>query len=117
MLLQFPLLLKKRLDRLPLLVPAALLVLIYSLLYIITIGRDSLNETLYSDKIFNSELLTYILVGIGAQLIDGALGMAYGVSASSFLMSVGVHPAAASAAVHVSEVFTTGASGLSHLTF
>jgi len=68
-------------------------------------------------QIFTPELLTYILVGIGAQLIDGALGMAYGVSSTTFLMSVGVSPAAASAAVHVSEVFTTGASGLSHLGF
>jgi uncharacterized membrane protein YfcA len=69
------------------------------------------------EKFFTVELLTYVLVGIGAQLIDGALGMAYGVSSTTFLMSVGVTPAAASAAVHVSEVFTTAVSGLSHFRF
>ncbi len=73
--------------------------------------------TSISKKIFTAEFLSYLLVGFGAQLIDGALGMAYGVSSTSFLMSVGVSPAAASAAVHVSEVFTTGASGVSHLSF
>lgn len=53
-------------------------------------------------------------VGLLAQVIDGALGMAYGVTASTFLMSTGVPPAAASASVHLAEVFTTGFSGLSH---
>lgn len=56
-------------------------------------------------------------VGFIAQIIDGALGMAYGVSATSFLLSFGVSPAAASASVHAAEVFTTGASGLSHWKF
>jgi uncharacterized membrane protein YfcA len=48
-------------------------------------------------------------------MVDGALGMAYGVTATTFLFSVGVPPAAASASVHAAEMFTTGASGLSHL--
>lgn len=69
------------------------------------------------EKLYSVEFLTYVLVGMGAQLIDGALGMAYGVSSTTFLMSVGVTPAAASTAVHISEVFTTAASGLSHLGF
>ncbi len=56
----------------------------------------------------------FVLVGFFAQVIDGALGMAYGVSSTSFLLSLGVPPAAASAAVHVAEVFTTGVSGISH---
>ncbi len=59
----------------------------------------------------------YIIVGFFAQMIDGALGMAYGVSSTSFLLSVGVSPAAASASVHIAEVFTTGISGLSHWKF
>ena len=59
----------------------------------------------------------YIAAGFVAQLIDGALGMAYGVSASSLLMAFGVPPAAASATVHAAECFTTGASGLSHHAF
>lgn len=67
-----------------------------------------------ADNFYNRTFLIYVGVGIGAQLIDGALGMAYGVSASSFLMATGVSPAVASASVHVSEVFTTGASAISH---
>ena len=57
----------------------------------------------------------FILIGLGAQLVDGALGMAFGLVSSSVLLSLGVPPAAVSAAVHSAEVFTTGASGLSHL--
>lgn len=53
-------------------------------------------------------------VGLGAQIIDGALGMAYGITATTFLLGVGVPPAAASASVHLAEVFTTGFSGFSH---
>ena len=61
--------------------------------------------------------LLYLLIGFLAQIIDGSLGMAYGVSANSFLMSTGISPAAASASVHISEVFTTFISGISHLKF
>jgi len=56
----------------------------------------------------------FVLVGFGAQLIDGALGMAYGVSCNTFLLSLGLPPAAASASVHMAEVVTTGISGISH---
>ncbi len=55
-----------------------------------------------------------VLVGVAAQLIDGSLGMAYGVSSNSFLLGVGVPPAIASASVHTAEVFTTAISGFSH---
>ena len=70
--------------------------------------------------IFNSvdsEILYYIAGGFIAQMIDGALGMAYGVTATTFLLSVGITPAAASASVHASEVFTSGVSGYMHLKF
>ena len=56
----------------------------------------------------------FVLVGFIAQLIDGSLGMAYGISSSSFLLSLGVSPAVSSASVHLAEVFTTAVSGLSH---
>jgi len=56
----------------------------------------------------------FVVVGFLAQLVDGAMGMAYGVTATSVLLGVGVPPAVASASVHASEVFTTGASGFSH---
>ena len=60
---------------------------------------------------------TFIAIGFGAQIVDGALGMAYGITANTALMSAGVPPAAASAGIHLAEIFTTGASGLSHLRF
>ena len=60
------------------------------------------------------EVLLYIAIGFAAQMIDGAIGMAYGVTASSVMLSAGVPPATASACVHAAEVFTTGASGLAH---
>lgn len=59
----------------------------------------------------------FVIAGFVAQLIDGALGMAYGVSASTVLLSFGVPPAAASASIHTSEIFTSGVSGLMHLKF
>ncbi|WP_255681996.1 sulfite exporter TauE/SafE family protein [Luteimonas sp. BDR2-5] len=55
------------------------------------------------------------MIGLAAQLIDGALGMAFGLVSSSVLLSMGLPPAAVSASVHTAEVFTTGASGASHL--
>ncbi len=61
-------------------------------------------------------LLPFIAIGFAAQLIDGALGMAFGVICSTLLVSVmGVPPARASASVHLVEAFTTGASGISHV--
>lgn len=60
-------------------------------------------------------LLPFIAVGFGAQLIDGALGMAYGVISSSLLLTLGVSPKAASAGVHAAETFTTAVSAVSHV--
>lgn len=57
----------------------------------------------------------FLLVGFFAQLVDGAVGMAYGVISSSVLLALGVPPAQASATIHAAECFTTGASGASHL--
>jgi uncharacterized membrane protein YfcA len=61
----------------------------------------------------------FIFVGVGllAQLVDGALGMAYGLVSSTILLALGLPPAVASATVHTAEVVTTGASGASHLWF
>jgi hypothetical protein len=61
------------------------------------------------------DLVPFIAVGFAAQLVDGALGMAFGVISSTLLLSLGVTPAAASAGVHTVETFTTGVSGLSHI--
>ena len=61
-----------------------------------------------------SEILLYAAIGFVAQLVDGALGMAFGVISTSVLLLFGVPPAAASASVHAAEVVTTALSGLSH---
>lgn len=61
-------------------------------------------------------IIPFIFIGFFAQLIDGALGMAFGVITNTLLVSVmGVPPARASASIHLVEVFTTGASGISHV--
>lgn len=61
-------------------------------------------------------LLPFIAVGFAAQMIDGALGMAFGVISQTLLVAVlGIPPASASASVHLVEMFTTGASGASHI--
>lgn len=70
----------------------------------------------YFSSIELAHIVPFILVGFAAQIIDGALGMAFGVISQTLLVSVvGMPPAAASASVHLVEVFTTGASGASHI--
>ena len=61
------------------------------------------------------EILRFIVAGFAAQIIDGALGMAFGVISSTLLITLGMPPAAASAGVHTVETFTTGISGISHI--
>jgi len=61
-----------------------------------------------------AEFLIYAAVGAAAQLIDGSLGMAYGVTSAGMLLSLGMPPVMASASVHYAETFTSGASGISH---
>jgi uncharacterized membrane protein YfcA len=60
------------------------------------------------------DILPFVLIGFAAQLVDGALGMAFGLISSTLLLSLGVPPAAASASVHTAESFTTAVSGISH---
>lgn len=62
-------------------------------------------------------LVLFALVGLGAQLVDGSLGMAYGVTSTTLLLAVGASPAAASATVHLAEIGTTLVSGVSHWRF
>ncbi|MCK8493714.1 sulfite exporter TauE/SafE family protein [Spirosoma sp. RP8] len=63
------------------------------------------------------DIFYFIAAGFVAQMIDGALGMAYGVTATTFLTSVGISPVFATASVHSSEIFTSGVSGYMHLKF
>ncbi len=96
--------------------------LIPAVLVIATISFLTFTGTLYVSEdtvktFLTSDFALYLLVGLGAQLVDGALGMAYGVTCTSFLLSLGVTPAVSSASVHVAEMFTTGASAISHFRF
>ncbi|WP_018223324.1 sulfite exporter TauE/SafE family protein [Salinispora pacifica] len=63
------------------------------------------------------KLLVLAFVGLAAQLVDGALGMAYGLTSSTLLLLAGIAPAAASASVHLAEVGTTFAAGVAHWRF
>ena len=94
----------------------AIIAVIMSVLYAVLVGvfPDSGVTREVEGALVSPELWMFILIGVAAQAVDGALGMAYGVTANSLLLSVGVPPAAATAAVHLSEVFTTGFSGFSH---
>lgn len=65
----------------------------------------------------SDDFLLFVLVGLLAQLVDGALGMAYGVTCSSLLLALGAPPTLASASVHTAEVGTTALSGASHWYF
>ena len=65
----------------------------------------------------NYDFVIFLLIGIFAQLVDGTLGMGYGATSTSFLISFGVPPATSSMGVHVAEMFTTGASAISHHRF
>ena len=61
------------------------------------------------------DFVIFALIGFAAQLVDGALGMAFGVLSTTSLLAFGVPPATASAMTHVTEIFTTAASGASHV--
>lgn len=66
-------------------------------------------------EFFTSELLLYVLLGVTGQLVDGALGMAYGLIVTSTLLASGFPAAVASASVHSAEIVTTGLAGGSHV--
>ncbi len=78
-------------------------------------GDEALPADFDLKSLFDMTFLLFVLVGFLAQTVDGALGMAYGVTGSTVLISLGLPPAQASAAIHAAEVFTTGASGISHI--
>ena len=62
-----------------------------------------------------TEFILLLAIGFFAQLIDGALGMAYGVVSNAAMLAMGLPPAQASALVHTAEIFTTGTSAASHI--
>lgn len=67
------------------------------------------------DAVTFNDILPFIAIGFLAQIVDGALGMAFGVISSTLLLGLGVPPATASAGVHTVETFTTAVSGISHV--
>lgn len=75
-------------------------------------GREIIMTTLGNPIFWGA-----VAVGFLAQAVDGALGMAYGITSTTFLLAMGASPATASASVHIAEVFTTGVSGISHARF
>ncbi len=65
----------------------------------------------------NQQFLFFMLAGFLAQLVDGLLGMGYGVTSATCLITAGVNPVSVSAAIHTSEIFSAGVSGYSHYKF
>jgi hypothetical protein len=72
-------------------------------------------EGRHLSEVFSVELLLFVALGFLAQLVDGALGMAYGLIATTVLLAIGTPPAMASASVHTAEIVTTGLAGASHV--
>jgi uncharacterized protein len=79
--------------------------------------RDLWNGTLEWSQTLDEDFLWLVLAGFCAQLVDGALGMGYGIVSASFLLSLGVNFAAISGSIHTAEMFSSGVSGYSHYRF
>lgn len=86
----------------------------FSLMMFGLLVTHTFTESIKSWEIDVEMFLWFLLVGFVAQSIDGALGMAYGISSNSILLGIGIPPAVASAWVHFAQVFTSLASGISH---
>lgn len=101
-------------ERLWVIIPVVLLVGLCS-----TLVYNHYNEFSWKGFVdgFNQEFLVFFAIGVFAQLVDGALGMGYGATSTSFLLAYGIPPAISSTGVHVAEMFTTGASAISHHRF
>jgi uncharacterized protein len=97
----------------PLAVAAAALLVTLDLLLTLALLGHLPTAWLFAE-VAGAPLWAVLLVGFAAQLVDGALGMAFGLVSTTFLLGLGVPPALASASVHVAEIGTTGASALAH---
>ena len=95
----------------------AITMLVLKLVIISYFGYLLVQELYNGTLLFDSTFFIFMGVGFIAQMIDGALGMAYGISCTTLLINFGIPPGLASASVHTSEIFTTGVSGLSHIKF
>ena len=101
-------------KRLWIIVPVFLLVILLTVLIYNHYGDFTWNNFVAG---FDQEFLIFFVIGIFAQLVDGTLGMGYGATSTSFLLAYGIPPAVSSTGVHVAEMFTTGASAISHHKF
>ncbi|MBN1413853.1 MAG: sulfite exporter TauE/SafE family protein [Bacteroidales bacterium] len=92
-----------------------LILLLVAAIVVAIFIRNPLSSNNFNIRAFlDGRFFLFVLAGLCAQLVDGALGMAFGVSCSTLLIAFNVPPALSSASVHISEIFTTGASGISH---
>jgi uncharacterized membrane protein YfcA len=99
-------------------VSSVIAVILFAIMLVRTLELFSHDEVSSTLSFFLSyKFWMFVAVGFIAQIVDGALGMAYGVTSTSFLLGAGVSPSLASAGVHTAEVFTTAISGLSHWRF
>lgn len=92
-------------------------VLVVGLLSILILNYHSSFSIAGIKEGLNSDFLIFLLIGVFAQLVDSTLGMGYGATSTSLLLSFGVPPAISSMGVHVAEMFTTGISAISHYKF
>ncbi|HNQ27900.1 MAG TPA: TSUP family transporter, partial [Aquaticitalea sp.] len=95
----------------------SLTIVTLKMIMIVVVLVKYLPEATLEDLKLDNTFFIFLLAGFLAQIIDGALGMAYGVTSNTVLLGFGLSPRLASAAVHTAEVFTTGVSGLSHIQF
>ena len=105
---------KNSIDNVWYLIPIVFLFI--SIAYLFYSGRVSFSV----DSIINGidrQFFIYLGIGIAAQMVDGTLGMGYGATSTSLLLTMGLPPAISSSSVHMSEMFTTGASAISHHRF
>lgn len=94
------------------------LVILFALIVTSVLPLNSIIDT--TTRIYNildPNFHWMVLAGFFAQLVDGALGMGYGVTSSSILLSTGINPVAISGSIHAAEIFASGASGFSHYKF
>jgi siroheme synthase-like protein len=116
-----PVNLSKRIAKASLYSLAVIFLLIVGHLLFLLLPSFTIKDlTSFVSQHFDKHLGIYILGGFTAQMIDGSLGMAYGVSVTTFLLSLGIPaitPAVASASMHASEIFTTGSSSLVYMRY
>lgn len=100
---------------------AVILLMILGHLILSYVPAENFSEMLFAiTNSVDSNFMLFVIGGFVAQMIDGALGMAYGVSVTTFLLSLGIPaitPAVASASMHASEIFTTGSSSLVYMRY